>query len=281
MSQRSLAASGPPDVLRKILARKREEVVERCERRPLREVGEAAERAPPPRPFQMGLLQKIDAGSPGVIAEIKKASPSKGVLREDFDPAAIAASYARGTAAALSVLTDVQFFQGNDEFLVEARQASGLPVLRKDFIIDPYQVYEARALGADCILLIVAALGDASLNDMAGLALHLGMDVLVEVHDEPELERVSHMEGTILGINNRDLRTFETRLETTLSLLGSVPSGRLVVTESGIATRADIAMMRDHGVHAFLVGEAFMRASDPGRRLSELFDLPYREVSAP
>ena len=218
------------------------------------------------------MAERVAAGGAAVIAEVKKASPSKGLLRDPFDPAAIARSYAAGGATCLSVLTDEHFFQGSDDALREARAACALPVLRKDFTIDPYQVYEARVLGADCILLIVAALGDAQLNELAGLARHLDLDVLVEVHDAGELDRVRHMEGTLLGINNRNLRTFETRLETTLSLLAAVPEGRLVVTESGIHTREDVARMRAGGVHAFLVGEAFMRAPEPGERLRELFD---------
>ena len=267
----SEAARGAPDILRTILARKREEVVARCERTPLAELAARIESLPPPRGLAAALKARIAAAQPAVIAEIKRASPSKGVLRADFDPPAIAGSYARAGATALSVLTDVDFFQGDDAHLGAARAASGLPALRKDFLIDPYQVYEARVLGADCVLLIVAVLGDAMLGELAGLALHLDMDVLVEVHDAEELDRVAHMDGTILGINNRDLRTFETRLETTLALLDAVPRDRMVVTESGIHTPADVALMREHGVHAFLVGEAFMRAEDPGAKLSELF----------
>lgn len=258
-------------MLKRILAVKREEVVARCEQVSLRELSARAAAAPAPRGFGAALTARVKAGNAAVIAEVKKASPSKGVLREDFDPQAIAKSYALGGAAALSVLTDERFFQGRDAYLEEARAASGLAVLRKDFVIDAYQVYEARALGADCILLIVAALGDASLNDLAGLALHLGMDVLVEVHDADELARALPMQGTLLGINNRNLRTFETRLDTTLNLLDAIPEGRFVVTESGILERTDVELMRAHGVHAFLVGEAFMRAPDPGARLNELF----------
>jgi len=267
-------ASGPtPDILRRILAHKREEIVERCEAVPMRQVAECAGRAPEPRGFQYALHEKIAAGRPAVIAEIKKASPSKGVLRDPFEPEAIARSYAEGGAAALSVLTDSAFFQGRDAYLVGARAASGLPVLRKDFIIDPYQVYEARALGADYILLIVAALGDASLNELTGLAYHLGMDVLIEVHDETELSRVLEIPDTILGINNRNLRTFETTLRTTLGLLPQIPPDRLVVTESGILAPEDVTLMQNNGVNAFLVGEAFMRAADPGARLQELFSV--------
>ena len=260
-----------PDILRRIIRHKAREVSERAERTPLRVLGERAEAQAAPRGFAAALESRIEAGEPAVVAELKKASPSRGVLREDFDPDAIARDYAAGGAAALSVLTDETFFQGADRHLVEARAASGLPVLRKDFVIDAWQVYEARALGADCILLIVAALGDAQLNELAGLAAHLGMDVLVEVHDAAELERAAHLEPLLLGINNRDLRTFETTLDTTLNLLGRIPAGRTVITESGIHTRADVARMRAAGVHGFLVGEAFMRARHPGARLRELF----------
>ena len=260
-----------PDVLLRIIRHKAREVAERAERTPLRVLGERAEAQAAPRGFAAALQSRIAAGAPAVVAELKKASPSKGVLREDFDPDAIARGYAAGGAAALSVLTDETFFQGADRHLAEARSASGLPVLRKDFVIDAYQVYEARALGADCILLIVAALGDAQLNELAALAVHLGMDVLVEVHDAAELERAAHLEPLLLGINNRDLRTFDTTLDTTLDLLDHIPAGRTVITESGIHTRADVARMRAAGVHGFLVGEALMRAERPGARLRELF----------
>ena len=260
-----------PDVLLRIIRHKAREVSERAERTPLRVLGERAEAQAAPRGFAAALRARIAAGEPAVVAELKKASPSKGVLREDFDPDAIARGYAAGGAAALSVLTDETFFQGADRHLAEARSASGLPVLRKDFVIDAYQVYEARAIGADCILLIVAALGDAQLNELAALAVHLGMDVLVEVHDAAELERAAHLEPLLLGINNRDLRTFDTTLDTTLDLLDRIPAGRIVITESGIHTRADVARMRAAGVHGFLVGEALMRAERPGARLRELF----------
>ena len=260
-----------PDILNKILARKRVEVMERAERVPLAAMAERAAQASAPRGFRAALETRIETGNAAVIAEIKKASPSKGVLREDFDPPAIALSYERGGAAALSVLTDVDFFQGADQFLTRAREACALPGLRKDFFIDAYQVYEARALGADCILLIVAALGDASIVELAGLASHLGMDTLIEVHDAEELSRVSQLEGALIGINNRNLRTFETSLDTTLKLLDGVPDGSLVVTESGIHTPEDVSLMRNNGVHAFLVGEAFMRADDPGEKLATLF----------
>jgi indole-3-glycerol phosphate synthase len=262
-----------PDILKRILARKVEEIDERNRTLDLQAISRRASEADPPRGFLASLRGRIDAGLPAVIAEIKKASPSRGVLREDFDPEQIAASYARGGAAALSVLTDVNFFMGADSYLQQARAACSLPVLRKDFIIDPYQVYEARAIGADCILLIVAALGDAMLKDLAELALHLDMDVLVEVHDAEELERALALELPLIGINNRDLRTFTTRLETTLDLLKAISPDRLVVSESGIHTPVDVALLRSHGVNAFLVGEAFMRAPDPGEKLAELFEV--------
>jgi indole-3-glycerol phosphate synthase len=230
-----------------------------------------ADIADPPRGFVAALRGRIGQGEAAVIAEIKKASPSKGLLRPDFDPAAIARSYAANGAACLSVLTDVDFFQGADAYLRQARAACPLPVLRKDFVIDPYQVYEARALDADCILLIVAALDDAELSALHRLALTLGMDALVEVHDGEELERALDLDAAMIGINNRDLRSFETRLETTLDLRASVPAGVLLVTESGILASEDVARMRAADVHAFLVGEAFMRAEDPGAALTRLF----------
>ncbi len=263
--------TGDPDILQKILARKAEEVAARAARVPLNEIRQRAAAADAPRGFVAALERTIADGQAGVIAEIKKASPSKGLLREHFDPPAIARSYAAGGAACLSVLTDVDFFQGSDQYLRQARSACALPVLRKDFTVDPYQIYEARALGADCILLIVAALGDAMLMELAGLTAELGMDALVEVHDAEELDRALHLPCRLVGINNRNLRTFETRLDTTLNLLKGIPAGRLVVTESGIHTREDVALMRGHGVHAFLVGEAFMKADDPGRKLAEMF----------
>jgi indole-3-glycerol phosphate synthase len=262
-----------PDILKQILARKAAEITERSSHVDIRELGERIENVPPPRPFAAALRARLSKGEAAVIAEIKRASPSRGVLRERFDPADIARDYEAGGAAALSVLTDHDFFQGSDQHLMNARAACSLPVLRKDFTIDAYQVYEARALGADCILLIVAALGDAAINDLGGLAVHLGMDVLVEVHDASELERVLHFDRLILGINSRDLRTFETSLDTIIDLLGSIPDDRLVVAESGIHTPEDVRRLRDHGVHSFLVGEAFMRAEHPGKRLAELFGL--------
>lgn len=265
--------NNPPDILNRILSRKREEIAERRAGTPLARLQQQAAAAPDPRGFAPAIEAHMAAARAAVIAEIKKASPSKGVMREDFDPAAIAESYERGGATCLSVLTDVDFFQGSDAFLQQAKQACALPVLRKDFIIDPYQVYEARAIGADCILLIVAALDDASLTELTDLARQLGMDVLMEVHDGEELERTLAIEGPLLGINNRNLRTFETRLSTTLDLLSRIPKGRTVVTESGIHTPEDVTLMREHGVNAFLVGEAFMVAADPGARLKDLFQL--------
>jgi indole-3-glycerol phosphate synthase len=264
-------AGGIPDVLERILARKAEEVAERTGVRSLAAVTEAAIAAPPVRGFRSALAARITRGDAAVIAEVKRASPSKGLLRADFDPAGIAASYARGGAACLSVLTDVDFFQGADAHLDQARAACTLPVLRKDFTIDPYQVWEARALGADAVLLIVAALDDVRLAELNATAAEAGLDVLVEVHDAEELERALRLAPPLLGINNRNLRTFDTRLETTLDLLREVPEGTLLVTESGILEREDVARMRGAGVHAFLVGEAFMRADDPGARLAELF----------
>jgi len=260
------------DILQRILARKREEIDERRARVRQIELIARLNGAPRVRGFADALRANIAVGQAAVIAEIKKASPSRGVMRPDFHPDEIAASYASGGAACLSVLTDVDFFQGADEYLTEARNACALPVLRKDFTIDPYQVYEARALGADCILLIVAALDDATLVELSTLAQSLGLDVLVEVHDAGELERALATPAPLIGINNRNLRTFETRLETTLDLIGRIPAERLLVTESGIHARADVARMRAAGVHAFLVGEAFMRAEDPGTELRRLFD---------
>lgn len=262
------------DILSKILARKAQEIQARSAAVSLRALSAQAADAPPVRGFAANLQNKLDAGRPGVIAEVKKASPSKGVIRPDFDPAAIARSYEAGGAACLSVLTDVDFFQGSDAYLQQARAACALPVLRKDFTIDAYQVYEARVLGADCILLIVAALGDAALAELAALALDLGMDVLVEVHDAGEMQRaltVAEHLPVLVGVNNRNLRTFEVSLDTTLTLKTALPPQRLLVTESGILTPEDVALMRSNGVNAFLVGEAFMRAPDPGAELARLF----------
>jgi indole-3-glycerol phosphate synthase len=259
------------DILQRILAVKAEEVAAAQAVLPLAQIRDAARDAAPARDFAGAIRTKIGAGRAAVIAEVKKASPSKGVLREQFDPAAIAASYERHGAACLSVLTDRQFFQGRLDDLKAARGACDLPVLRKDFMVDPYQVYEARAAGADCILLIVAALDAARMAELEGIALELGMAVLVEVHDGGELDAALQLCTPLLGINNRNLRTFETTLETTLGLLGRVPAQRTVITESGILKPEDVQRMRSHQVHGFLVGEAFMRADDPGAELHRLF----------
>ncbi len=263
--------SDTPDILKKILVRKAEEIAERSRTISMHELQQQFEAADAPRGFINALQQKTGAGKAAVIAEIKKASPSRGVLREDFNPAQIAASYEKGGAACLSVLTDIDFFQGADAYLQEARAACTLPVLCKDFFLDPYQVYEARVMGADCILLIVAALDDAMLLELLQLAGQLGMDALVEVHDAAELERALALPARLVGINNRDLRSFETSLETTLGFLEQIPEDRIVVTESGIHTSDDVALMRSRGVDVFLVGEAFMKAPDPGEKLAELF----------
>ena len=259
------------DILARIVAAKRDEVAAARAARPVAEVERAAAQASPPRGFTTALAAKIAAGAPAVIAEIKRASPSRGLLRERFDPAAIAESYERAGAACLSVLTDRSFFQGASEHLVEARAASRLPVLRKEFVIDDYQVAESRALGADAILLIVAALDDARIASLAARARAYGMDVLVEVHDRAELGRALALDSALIGINNRNLQTFAVSLHTTLELLPHIPSGRLVVTESCIVAQRDVAQMRRHDVNAFLVGEAFMRAPDPGAALTALF----------
>jgi indole-3-glycerol phosphate synthase len=259
------------DILNRILAVKAVEIGQARGKCPLAAMRERANATPPARDFAGALRAKIADGNAAVIAEIKKASPSKGVLRENFDPPAIAASYAAGGAACLSVLTDRQFFQGAPEYLAAARAACALPALRKDFIVDPYQVFEARAMGADCILLIVAALDPAQLRDLEAVALGLGMAVLVEVHDAAELDLALRLQTPLVGINNRNLRTFEVTLETTLGLLPRIPAERLVITESGILSRTDVSRMRANQVNAFLVGEAFMRAADPGAALRELF----------
>jgi indole-3-glycerol phosphate synthase len=259
------------DILRKIVAVKREEIATARARRDPVSRRRDAESLGGQRDFAGALRAKIAAGRAAVIAEVKKASPSRGVLREHFVPADIAASYERGGAACLSVLTDQQFFQGSAEFLQQARAACALPVLRKDFMVDAYQVFEARAMGADCILLIAACLDDALMADLEAQALALGMAVLVEVHDGSELDRALRLKTPLVGINNRNLRTFEVTLDTTLGLLPEVPKDRLLVTESGILGPADVKRMRDADVHAFLVGEAFMRAADPGAALASLF----------
>ncbi len=259
------------DILNKILDTKHAEVIAAIERKPLPLIRGEAERAAPPRDFVGAIRSKIAAGKSAVIAEIKKASPSKGVIREDFRPAEIAASYEQGGAACLSVLTDEQYFQGCPEYLKQARAACNLPVLRKDFMIHPYQVYEARAMEADCILLIVAALSLARMKELETLAHDLGMAVLVEVHDGDELELALQLDTPLVGINNRNLRTFDVTLDTTLGLLERIPQGRIVVTESGIFTPDDVALMRGNNVHTFLVGEAFMRQPDPGAELARVF----------
>ena len=259
------------DILEKILATKRSEIAAAMSETPLVAMQARAQAMEPPRDFVAALRGKIAAGAAAVIAEIKKASPSKGVIRADFRPAEIAASYEQGGAACLSVLTDAQYFQGDPQYLQQARAACHLPVLRKDFMIDPYQVYEARAMGADCILLIVAALDLPRMRELERIAHDLGMAVLVEVHDGDELGLALQLDTPLLGINNRNLRTFDVTLDTTLGLLSRIPSQRIVVTESGIFTPQDVARMRDNGVHAFLVGEAFMRAPEPGLELARVF----------
>ena len=260
-----------PDILEKILAVKKEEVAVSSGIKPIEAIRAEAVSALPPRGFLRAIRKKIGSGLPAVIAEIKKASPSKGILREDFDPSVIAETYAAHGAACLSVLTDRQFFQGSPQYLIEARKACSLPVLRKDFMIDPYQVYEARAMGADAILLIVAALDLARMREMESLAFDLKMDVLVEVHDRRELDVALELSSPLIGINNRNLKTFEVSLDNTLGLLGALPKDRVVVTESGILAPTDVSLMRENGVNAFLVGEAFMRAEEPGLELSRLF----------
>ncbi|QEA40405.1 indole-3-glycerol phosphate synthase TrpC [Pistricoccus aurantiacus] len=260
-----------PTILTRILARKEQEVENRSRAVSEANLRELAKLQSAPRGFVQALQARIDAETPAVIAEIKKASPSRGVIREDFQPAAIAQSFEAGGACCLSVLTDADFFQGHEDFLTEAREACELPVIRKDFITQGYQVTEARAIGADCILLIAAALDPARMEDLYLQAVNLGMDVLVEVHDAWELERTLTLNPPLVGINNRDLHTFATRLDTTFELLDRIPEDVTVITESGIHTPEDVARMREHGVHGFLVGEAFMRAPDPGEALRQLF----------
>jgi indole-3-glycerol phosphate synthase len=259
------------DILNTILARKHEEIEQRSRVRSLADLRARAANQPPTRGFVDAIRRKHALGESAVIAEVKKASPSKGLIRKDFDPVQVARSYETGGAACLSVLTDVDFFQGSNLYLGAARQACSLPVLRKDFTVDPYQVYEARMIGADAILLIVAALEDGPMIEMANLAHELGMDVLVEVHDIDELERALQTDCELIGVNNRNLRTFEVSLDTTIELKGAVPPDRTLVTESGIATAADVAKMRDAGIETFLVGESFMREPDPGAALRRLF----------
>ncbi len=264
-------AQKPPTILREILARKAEEVAKRRITDPLSSLESRIREQSAPRGFCLALQQRTAANEPAVIAEVKKASPSKGVIREDFQPAQIALSYQEGGATCLSVLTDKDFFQGSEAYLQQARDACTLPVLRKDFTVDPYQVVEARSIGADAVLLIVAALADEQMRELMQAASEVGLDVLVEVHDRAELERALELSTLLIGINNRDLHSFETSLSTTLDLLPHIPADRVVVTESGIHTAADVALMRDANVQAFLVGEAFMRAPDPGEKLRELF----------
>lgn len=265
--------SNRPDILQEIIDHKQKEIAARRKKVSRREIEKRAAAADPCRGFLAAIQAKIHQGKPAVIAECKKASPSKGVIREDYRPAQIAACYEAAGAACLSVLTDVDYFQGSDAHLKEARAACELPVIRKDFIIDPYQVFEARAIGADCILLIVAGLDDRALLELSWLADDLGMDVLVEVHDREELERAMMLRTPLIGINNRDLRSFRTDIQTTLDLLTDVFPDRIVVTESGIHDPAQVALMRRRGVNAYLVGEAFMSAPDPGVKLKELFSL--------
>lgn len=259
------------DVLERILATKREEVTAGQAQQSLQDLQAAVHDLPPTRGFALSMRERVSAGGPAVIAEIKRASPSKGLIRADFDPATLAQQYAAGGATCLSVLTDIDYFQGAPEFLAQARDACRLPVLRKDFMIDPWQIWESRTLGADAILLIVAALSDGELQDLEGHAQEAGLDVLIEVHDEAELDRALHLQSPLIGINNRDLRTFETSLGTSLRLHASLPAGRLTISESGIASRDDVSRLRAAGIHAFLIGESFMRAEDPGEALRALF----------
>ncbi len=264
-------SNATPDILLKILTRKKAEIAARKNLVTSSQLQAALPFASAPRGFIQSLRDKYEPGLSAIIAEIKKASPSQGVIRENFDPVEIAQSYANAGAACLSVLTDVDFFQGHDDYLIAARNACSLPVIRKDFIIDEYQIVEARTLGADCILLIVSALDDKALNHLHQVANDLGMDVLVEVHDQQELDRTVNLNLSLVGINNRNLRTFETSLLTTINLLDQIPDGCTVVTESGIHTSVDVKLMRDNNVNTFLVGEAFMRAEQPGEALRSLF----------
>ena len=264
-------SSDTPTILKKILARKQQEIVERSSVTPMAQLLEQAALVSAPRGFAAALDAKLAVGQSAVIAEIKKASPSKGVIRQDFDAAAIARSYAQGGAACLSVLTDVDFFQGADRYLTMARTACDLPVIRKDFIVDPYQIYEARAMGADCILLIVSALNEEQLFQLHEVAITMGMDVLIEVHDAAELNTALKLDNPMVGINNRNLHSFDVSLDNTFKLLEQMPSDKIVITESGIHHREDVVAMRENNVNAFLVGEAFMRSDEPGERLRDLF----------
>lgn len=262
-----------PDILKKILDKKAEEVARRRLGMTIANLEEIAGTVERPRGFYNALQSKVLAKKPAIIAEIKKASPSKGVIREIFQPIAIGQDYTMNGAACLSVLTDKEFFQGSEVYLQMVRERCPLPVLRKDFMIDPYQIYEARALGADCILLIVAALEDSQMHELSDIATKLGMDVLVEVHNAEELQRALTLDTKLIGINNRNLRTFETSLQTTLDLKMQIPADRLIITESGIHTHEDVQLMLDNGIYTFLVGEVFMRAESPGQKMKELFGL--------
>ena len=263
--------SDTPDILKNILAKKTEEVTRRKANTPISMLQEIAGSVQGPRGFYQALRSKADAQKPAIIAEIKKASPSQGVIREDFKPVDIAVDYAMNGATCLSVLTDKEFFQGSEANLQMVRDKCPLPVIRKDFMIDPYQIHESRALGADCILLIVAALDDAMLKELHDTSIGLGMDVLIEVHDAEELERALKLDGNMIGINNRNLRTFDVSLQTTLDLKNTIPADKLIVTESGIHTPDDVKLMQDNGIYTFLVGEAFMCAERPGLKMRELF----------
>ncbi len=263
--------SNTPDILKTILAKKAQEVAKRKQGMSIADLEDIASNVEKPRGFYHALQSKVAARKPAIIAEIKKASPSQGVIRENFDPIAIAQDYAMNGATCLSVLTDKEFFQGSEAYLQMVRERCPLPVLRKDFMIDIYQIYEARALGADCILLIVAALEDDLMRELAQTAAKLGMDVLVEVHDDTEMLRALPLDTRLIGVNNRNLRTFETSLQTTLDLKTQVPEDRLIITESGIHTPDDVRLMLDNDIYAFLIGEAFMRAERPGQKMRELF----------
>ena len=266
-----MSSNNTPDILKKILQRKREEVAERSAQLDLERLILMSEQALPVRGFIRAIEEKISQGEAAVIAEIKKASPSKGIMRENFNPTKIAQSYEKNGAACLSILTDKDFFQGSEGYLKQARNATQLPVIRKDFIIDPYQVYEARTINADCILLIVSALTDERLQELLALSNKLGMDVLMEVHDADEMERALLSGAKLIGVNNRNLRTFEVSLQNTIDMINMVPDDRILVTESGIHVPADVALMRENNINTFLVGEAFMRADEPGEKLAELF----------
>ncbi len=261
-----------PDILKKIVSRKQEEIAESINRVPIERMIELAANADSPRGFYNALNSKVLKCQSGIIAEIKKASPSKGVLRENFDPVEIAQSYESGGATCLSILTDRDFFQGDPQYLIKAKAAVSIPVIRKDFIIHPYQVYESRAIGADCILLIASCLEDDELMNLSSIATSLGMDTLVEVHDSEELHRALKLDLPLLGINNRNLRNFEVNLQTTIDLIPDIGDDKLIITESGIKTKLDVDLMHQHNVYGFLIGEAFMRDSNPGQKLKELFE---------